>query len=107
VGYFLAACHFLSLWYTPSNKSRKRADYDSKTIQRPSGNALVIVPRGSMERIMQKYIILSAIQFDSLMELVNEALDAGYICQGGVTVCAGPNGQRVAQAMVRSSGLGN
>jgi hypothetical protein len=56
---------------------------------------------------MQKYIILSAIQFDSLMELVNEALDAGYICQGGVTVCAGPNGQRVAQAMVRSSGLGN
>ena len=50
---------------------------------------------------MQKYIILSAITYENLMELVNEALDAGYICQGGIAVSQGANGQRVAQAMVR------
>ena len=55
---------------------------------------------------MQKYIILSAITYEGLMDLVNEAIEAGYICLGGVAVSQGVNGQRVAQAMVSSSGLG-
>ena len=54
----------------------------------------------------RKYIIISAILYDDLMDMVNEALSAGYICMGGVATTAGPNGQRVLQAMVKSSSFG-
>jgi hypothetical protein len=54
----------------------------------------------------RKYIVITAIQYEDLMDLVNEALDAGYICLGGVSVSQGANGQRVAQAMVLNSAYG-
>jgi len=54
----------------------------------------------------RKYIILSAIMYEDLMDMVNEALDAGYICMGGVATTSGPNGQRVLQAMVIHSAYG-
>ena len=55
----------------------------------------------------KKYIVCRASTFEDLMELVNQALDAGYICQGGVMVCQGVNGQLFAQAMVSHSAYGN
>jgi hypothetical protein len=54
----------------------------------------------------KKYIILSAILYEDLMDMVNEALEAGYICMGGVATTAGPNGQRVIQAMVKDTAYG-
>ena len=40
----------------------------------------------------RKYIIISAYYYEKLMDMVNDALDAGYICMGGVAVTNGPNG---------------
>ena len=54
----------------------------------------------------RKYIILSAVLYDDLMDMVNNALDAGYICMGGVATTVGANGQRVLQAMVKSTTYG-
>ena len=54
----------------------------------------------------RKYIILSAVLYEDLMDLVNAALDAGYICMGGVATTVGNNGQRVIQAMVKSTVYG-
>ena len=54
----------------------------------------------------RKYIVITAVSYDDLMDLVNDALDAGYICLGGVSVAFGQNGQRVAQAMVSNSAYG-
>jgi hypothetical protein len=54
----------------------------------------------------RKYIVITAIQYEDLMDLVNDALEAGYICLGGVSVSYSVNGQRVAQAMVLNSAYG-
>ena len=54
----------------------------------------------------RKYIIISSYYYEKLMDMVNDALDAGYICMGGVAVTNGPNGQEVSQAMVKSTVYG-
>jgi hypothetical protein len=54
----------------------------------------------------RKYIVVTAMTYEDLMDLVNDALDAGYICLGGVSVSQGANGTRIAQAMVSNSAFG-
>ena len=50
------------------------------------------------------YIVIKGLSTEDLMDMVNEALKAGYICLGGVSVVSPNSGQYVyCQAMVRST----
>ena len=55
----------------------------------------------------RKYIVVTAKNPEILMDLVNKALEAGYICQGGVAIVMEQGYHVYAQAMVNNTGLGN
>jgi hypothetical protein len=58
--------------------------------------------------IMPKYDVVTALNSDAISEYVNDMIDRGYICQGGVSVTTYSDmGERhflYCQAMVRREG---
>ena len=56
----------------------------------------------------QKYIVVRGDTEEDLMTLVNEAIEAGYLVQGGVSMAYSQSSMRFrfAQAMVLSSAVG-